>query len=137
MRLLTMNIIRYAGAVLLLSAAAVTAQGPAFEVASIRPTAPDQNDVVVGVRITGAQLRISRWPLKEYLSMAYRIRPQQISGPDSLSALWDISATIPAGVSQDKVPEMLQALIADRFQMKAHLEKKDSPSMPSKSGRTV
>ena len=127
MRLLTMNIIRYAGAVLLLSAAAVTAQGPAFEVASIRPTAPDQNDVVVGVRITGAQLRISRWPLKEYLSMAYRIRPQQISGPDSLSALWDISATIPAGVSQDKVPEMLQALIADRFQMKAHLEKKDFP----------
>src|SRR5262245_55110276 len=119
MRLLTMNIIRYAGALLLLSAAAVTAQGPAFEVASIRPTAPDQNNVVVGVRSTGAQLRISRWPLKEYLSMAYRIRPQQISGPESLSALWDISATIPAGVSQDKVPEMLQALVADRFQMKA------------------
>jgi len=122
-----MNIIRYAGALLLLSAAALTAQGPAFEVASIRPTAPDQNNVVVGVRITGAQLRVSRWPLKEYLSMAYRIRPQQISGPDSLSALWDISATIPAGVSQDKVPEMLQALLADRFQMKAHLEKKEFP----------
>jgi uncharacterized protein (TIGR03435 family) len=122
-----MNIIRYAGALLLLSAVAVTAQGPAFEVASIRPTAPDQNDVVVGVRITGAQLRISRWPLKEYLSMAYRIRPQQISGPDSLSALWDISATIPVGVSKDKVPEMLQALLADRFQMKAHLEKKEFP----------
>ena len=122
-----MHIIRYALASLLLASVVSAQDRPTFEVASIRPTAPDQNDVVVGVRITGAQLRISRWPLKEYLSMAYRIRPQQISGPDSLSALWDISATIPAGVSQDKVPEMLQALVADRFQMKAHMEKKDFP----------
>jgi uncharacterized protein (TIGR03435 family) len=96
-------------------------------VASIRPSAPDQNEVVVGVRITGAQLRINRWPLREYLAMAYRLRPQQISGPDSIGSLYDISATIPAGVPQDKVPEMLQALFADRFQMKAHLEKRDAP----------
>ena len=58
-----MNIIRY-GAVALMVTATVSGQArPAFEVASIRPTAPDQNEVVVGVRITGAQLRISRWPL--------------------------------------------------------------------------
>ena len=59
--------------------------------------------------------------------MAYRLRPQQISGPDSISALYDISATIPAGVPQDKVPEMLQALFADRFALKAHIEKKEFP----------
>jgi len=122
-----MNIIRH-GVVALLLTVAVSGQGrPAFEVASIRPSAPDNNEVVVGVRITGAQLRISRWPLKEYLAMAYRVRPQQISGPDSISSLYDISATIPAGVPQDKVPEMLQALFADRFALKAHLEKKDVP----------
>src|SRR6187431_2652556 len=125
MRLLTMNIIRH-GVIVLLLTAAVSGQGrPAFEVASIRPSAPDNNGVFVGVRITGAQLRISRWPLREYLAMAYRVRPQQISGPDSLATLYDISATIPTGVSQDKVPEMLQALFADRFQMKSHLEKRD------------
>ena len=127
MRLLTMNIIRYGSAAVLLTVAVSGQERPAFEVASIRPTAPDQNEVVVGVRITGAQLRISRWPLKEYLAMAYRLRPQQISGPDSISALYDISATIPAGVSQEKVPEMLQALFADRFALKAHLEKKEFP----------
>ena len=122
-----MNIIRH-GVVALLLTVAVSGQGrPAFEVASIRPSAPDNNEVVVGVRITGAQLRISRWPLKEYLAMAYRVRPQQISGPDSISSLYDISATIPAGVPQDKVPEMLQALFADRFALKAHLEKKEFP----------
>ena len=122
-----MNIIRYGIAAVLLTVAVSAQERPAFEVASIRPTAPDQNEVVVGVRITGAQLRISRWPLKEYLSMAYRLSPQQISGPDSMSALYDISATIPAGVPEDKVPEMLQALFADRFALKAHLEKKEFP----------
>jgi uncharacterized protein (TIGR03435 family) len=122
-----MNIIRYAVASLLLTVAVTGQDRPAFEVASIRPTAPDQNEVVVGVRITGAQLRISRWPLKEYLAMAYRVRPQQISGPDSISSLYDISATIPAGVPQDKIPEMLQALFADRFALAAHLEKKELP----------
>ena len=122
-----MNIIRH-GVVVLLLTVAVGGQGrPTFEVASIRPSAPDNNEVVVGVRITGAQLRISRWPLKEYLAMAYRVRPQQISGPDSISSLYDISATIPAGVPEDKIPEMLQALFADRFALKAHLEKKEVP----------
>ena len=122
-----MNIIRYAVATVLLPVALSAQAQQRFEVASIRPSAPDNNEVVVGVRITGAQLRISRWPLKEYLAMAYRVRPQQISGPDSISALYDISATIPSGVPQDKIPDMLQALLADRFGLKAHLEKKEFP----------
>lgn len=120
-----MNIIRYGVAVLLLSVVVRGQAAPAFEVASIRPVPPDRTDVAIGVRITGA--RISQWPVREYLAMAYRIRPQQISGPDSLGTAYDISATIPAGVSQDKIPEMLQALFADRFQMKAHMEKKEFP----------
>ena len=122
-----MNIIRYGIALLLLTVAVGAQTRRTFEVASIRPSAPDGPEVAVGVRITGAQLRISRWPLKEYLAMAYRVRPQQISGPESISNLYDISATIPAGVSQDNIPEMLQALFADRFQMKAHLDKKEFP----------
>jgi len=122
-----MNIIRY-GVVLLLMPVVLSGQAaPSFEVASIRPVPPDRNDVTIGVRITGAQLRISQWPVREYLAMAYRIRPQQISGPDSLGTAYDISATIPAGVSQDKIPEMLQTLFADRFQMKVHMEKKEFP----------
>lgn len=122
-----MNIIRHAVAILGLPVVLSGQARPAFEVASIRPSPPDRNEVAIGVRITGTQLRISQWPLKEYLAMAYRIRPQQISGPDSLSTVYDIAATIPAGVPQDTIPEMLQALFADRFQMKAHLEKKQLP----------
>ena len=110
-----MNIIRHAVAILVLPVVLSGQARPAFEVASIRPSPRDRNEVAIGVRITGTQLRISQWPLKEYLAMAYRIRPQQISGPDSLLTVYDIAATIPAGVPQD------------RFQMKAHLEKKQLP----------
>ena len=123
-----MNIIRYGIGVLLIPVVLSGQARPSFEVASIRPSPPERNEVTVGVRITGTQMRISSWPLKEYLSMAYNVRPQQISGPDWISGqMYDIAATIPAGVSQDKIPEMLQSLFADRFQLKAHLEKKDFP----------
>ena len=111
-----------------LFAAVITAQpGPAFEVASIRPSPEQRNEVTVGVRITGSQVRISSWPLKEYLAMAYRVRPQQISGPDSLAQMFDIGATIPDGVSTAQVPEMLKTLLLDRFQLKARVEKKEFP----------
>jgi len=52
----------------------------------------------------------------------------QISGPDWISSdRFDIAATIPAGVSTTQMPEMLQRLIEDRFQLKMHREKKDFP----------
>jgi uncharacterized protein (TIGR03435 family) len=47
----------------------------------------------------------------------------QISGPDWIgSDRFDIAATIPAGNTQAQVPEMLQSLVRDRFQLKFHRE---------------
>ena len=40
---------------------------------------------------------------------------------------FDISAKLPAGAKDSEVPEMLQALLIDRFQMKFHKEKRDFP----------
>ena len=123
-----MNIIRYAVAVALLSAVISGQARPTFEVASIRQSAGDRNNVTVGVRITGSQVRISEWPLKEYIALAYNVRPQQISGPDWLTdQVFDIAGTIPAGVSSDLVPQMFQALLEDRFQLKAHRETREFP----------
>lgn len=66
--------------------------------------------------------------LKYYMATAYRVKQYQISGPDWISSdRFDISATIPPGVSATQMPEMLQRLIEDRFQMKIHREKKDFP----------
>src|SRR5579862_6124396 len=78
-----------------------------FEVASIKPSAPPgQGQATAGVHVDGAQ----------------------ISAPDWIaSARFDINATIPAGVSPSQIPEMLQALLADRFGLKQHREKRDIP----------
>jgi uncharacterized protein (TIGR03435 family) len=100
-----------------------------FEVASIRPVAEQPpNQVGVGLTINGSQVRISYLSLKDYIGIAYRMRINQVVGPDWLgSQRFDIAAKLPEGAPQADVPEMLQALLADRFQMKSHRESKEFP----------
>ncbi len=43
------------------------------------------------------------------------------------SERFDINAKLPAGTATKDVPEMLQALLEDRFQMKMHRESKELP----------
>lgn len=105
------------------------AKPAAFEVASIRPTG-DQlpAGARVGFQSTGSQVRVTAMSLKDYLGIAYTLRPQQIEGPDWLGQQrWDVLATIPDGVAPAKVPEMLQTLLAERFQVKLHRETKELP----------
>jgi uncharacterized protein (TIGR03435 family) len=119
----------------ILLASSCSAQAPArpeFEVASIRPSAPlDQGPGVkvdIGVHIDGAQVRIVSYSLRDYLARAYRTKATMVSGPDwTASERFDISASLPAGSTPAQLPEMLQALLADRFQMKLHREKKEFP----------
>lgn len=113
---------------LLLSATVLAQTKPEFEVASIRPSSEQVSQVSVGMRVTGSQVRITYLSLRDYVSMAYNVRPNQISGPDWLAQQrFDIAATIPEGVPMSKVPEMLQALLADRFKMTVHREMKEFP----------
>lgn len=107
----------------------VTAQTPpAFEVASIRPASEQANQVNVGLRVTGSEIRVAYMSLKDYIGMAYRVRPNQITGPDWLAQQrFDIAAKIPDGGSPAQVPEMLQSLLAARFQLKMHRDSKEFP----------
>src|ERR1051326_6815271 len=99
-----------------------------FEVASIRP-APQQIQLVnVGLRIDGAQVRGTSLPLRDYIVLAYKLKPSQVTGPDwIISQRFDIAAKLPDGASQDQFRDMLQTLLTDRFQMKAHRETKELP----------
>src|SRR5882724_848504 len=102
---------------------------PAFEVASIRPSidAPRQAVAAAG-RVDGAQFRIAGLTFKDYISMAYALKLNQISGPDWITTdRFDISATLPEGSHPDQVPSMMQTLLEDRFELKTHREKKDFP----------
>jgi uncharacterized protein (TIGR03435 family) len=111
---------------LLATAVVATQARPQFEVASIRPAPPVVNAVTVGVQVSGAQVRISGLSVRDYLTIAFDLRPQQIIAPDWVSsARFEITAKLPDGATQDQVPQMLQQLLEERFQMKSHVENRD------------
>jgi uncharacterized protein (TIGR03435 family) len=110
---------------------------PAFEVATIRP-APPFADILaqiqtgkqprIGVMMDGARVNIGFQSLSDLIRIAYRVKPYQVQGPDWMAQQrFEIMAKIPEGVSPDKLPEMLQALLADRFKLTIHRDKKDLP----------
>jgi uncharacterized protein (TIGR03435 family) len=112
----------------ILLAGPLLAQSPQFDVASVRPFVPAPGQVAAGLHFDGAQVRGVGLLLRDYLATAYRTKATLISGPDwTATERYNITATLPGGSSKAQVPEMLQALLADRFEVKLHNEKKEYP----------
>ena len=113
----------------------LAAFGQEFEVASVKASKGAVDRVSVGVRIDGAQVHISDYSLQDYVRTAYRVKLYQVIGPDTLSDRFNVDAKLPEGATRDQVPEMLQALLAGRFEMKIHRESREFPvyalSVPS------
>jgi uncharacterized protein (TIGR03435 family) len=56
------------------------------------------------------------------------VKDFQISGPDWMnSTRFDVVAKLPANTTREQVPQMLQALLADRFKLTLHRDKKEMP----------
>lgn len=108
---------------------AQTTARPEFEVASIKPSAPDEFERGgAGTHIDGSQVNLKFLSLSDYVASAYRLKNYQISGPDWMAAArFDITAKLPANATAKQLPEMLQALLEDRFQLKLHRETKEFP----------
>ena len=102
---------------------------PEFEVASIKAS-PNQppNMAEIGIHVDGAQFRITYFPLREYIRVAYRLKGNQLTGPDWMDTEhFDLAAKIPEGAPRDKVLDMLQTLLEERFDIKSHRETKELP----------
>lgn len=117
-------------AALLISIAVLLAQDathPTFEVASIKPTAPGAGGSVLRFA-PGGRLIITNIPLKTMIARAFRVLLFQISGGPSWleSARFDVTA-VSVNAKQDEMPEMLQALLADRFQLVVRRETRELP----------
>jgi uncharacterized protein (TIGR03435 family) len=115
----------------LLSCCAAFGQQPpekiAFEVASIKPAQPmPMGRMRIGMNADAGMLRYTNVTLKDCIRNAYRVKDFQVQGPDPIeSARFDIVAKLPAGSSPDQIPEMLQALLADRFKLTLHRDTKE------------
>ena len=117
----------------LLSSIAAFGQSPAarpeFEVASVKKSAPAvAGQVNIGVHIDGAMVRYSTLPMRSYIRMAYRVSDYQVLGPDWLATEnFDIAAKLPEGATRAQLPEMIQSLLAERFKLVLHRDKKEFP----------
>lgn len=101
-----------------------------FDVASIKPSAPDIKQISEVQPLPGGRIHATNMTIKTLIGVAYRLKPFQISGgPGWLDSVrYDIEAkpdkpATMAGAWQT----MLQALLTDRFQLKFHRETKELP----------
>jgi uncharacterized protein (TIGR03435 family) len=111
-----------------------TAAAPTFDVASIKPSEPITPAMVqagrihAGMRIDGARVDIGNFTLLQLITKAYDVKTYQVQGPSWMTPTaqrFDIIANLPAGATKDQVPQMLQALLAERFKLVIHRDTKD------------
>jgi uncharacterized protein (TIGR03435 family) len=125
-----------AGVSLMLAAAGAAlaqtdAPAPAFEVASVKVSAPLPNGAVM---FRFGSLPVSKDPgrvdyqgvtLKNLIARAYDVKDYQVEGPQWLDGEhYDVIATIPQGSDKSQVGLMLQRLLAERFKLTLHRESK-------------
>jgi uncharacterized protein (TIGR03435 family) len=106
----------------------VTAQSPAFEVASIKAVSPREGAAgFTSMDTDPAMVRYSNVTLKLLMAIAYRFDGRLIQGGPSWldEQPYDLTAKIPPGTSKDRVPAMLQTLLVERLHLATHRETKE------------
>jgi uncharacterized protein (TIGR03435 family) len=120
----------------LLPAVAVSAGGPTFDVASVKLVG---RDVPQPWTITGGpgtddpgRFRAPRIGMIALLTKAFDVSTDRISAPawtrDFMAGnYYSIDAVIPPNTTKDQFQQMLQNLLAERFHLVFHREKRDFP----------
>ena len=100
---------------------------PSFEVATIKPSKPDEPRKAFVVR--GNHFTTINFSLTEIIAIAYGLQQKQIVGALSWmdTDKWDIEAQpdVPGMPNKQQLMTMVQKLLADRFQLKFHEDKKE------------
>jgi len=108
--------------------AIASAQGPAFDAASVKVNRSGSPDSTIGV-IPGGTYRAINTTLARLIPDAFAVMPFQVTGgPAWLTTdRFDINARAPADARPDQLPAMLQALLVERFALKTHRDQQDRP----------
>jgi uncharacterized protein (TIGR03435 family) len=97
-----------------------------FEEVSIKPH--NSSNGPVSLQPTPGGLRATNKGLKYLISEAYGIPWFRIVGDESrLAERFDVVAQMPQGARRAPLPQMLQALLEERFKLKAHFENREQP----------
>jgi bla regulator protein blaR1 len=114
---------------LLFAMAAYAMAGPAFDVASVKPSDPANRrmylDSLSGGRLTARSVSLS-W----LVQFAYHLESYQISGGPGwmVTSRYDVMARAEDSTTgEDRIRQMAQTLLADRFALKVHTESRELP----------
>jgi uncharacterized protein (TIGR03435 family) len=114
---------------------------PAFEVASVKPSGPQSKTLGI-YTFPGGRLTAENRTLQDLMEEAFSVQAFQISGgprwvredrydidarPASSSKASQANPRYPTSPPNDEQRQMLQALLADRFQLKSHRETREGP----------
>jgi uncharacterized protein (TIGR03435 family) len=113
----------------LVSAVLLFAQTAQFEVATIKPAAPDAR----GMRCHGGPgttdpglLTCENYSLSLLVMMAYNLRSYELTVPSWMEAArFNVVSRVPPDTDRRQFGLMQQKLLADRFGLRVHFEKKD------------
>ena len=107
----------------------------AFDVAVIRQAVAPTPDSMrggqfrAGTEITKGSAEFNFVTLGDLIPYAYRLKPFQVAGPASMKDIlketrWNIQTRFSES-NANEVPEMMQALLAERFKLTTHREKRE------------
>ena len=107
---------------------------PTFDVVAIRsadlptPETMRSGQFRAGTTINQGSADFEFVTLADLLPYAYRVKSFQVIGPQALrESRWNIRVKLPEGGSRDQIPEMVQAMLVDRFKLAIHREKRELP----------
>jgi uncharacterized protein (TIGR03435 family) len=126
-------VLSIAGAAVVVSAqeripAGPPANGPSFEVVSIKRVADVRSQRSVGER-PGGQFVLSGMAIAPLIRSAYPADTSDLIGaPDWVSnEVYDVTAKAAGEVSRDQMTAMLQSMLAERFKLTVHYELQERP----------
>lgn len=107
----------------------VAAEGPVFDVASLKPSAPiragDNYTANLGTARLG-EVALTNATLADCIKFAYGlVSDEQLAGPEwtkSKDVRFDVLAKAPASTRRDQMLLMLRGLLAERFHLSMHTE---------------
>lgn len=103
-------------------------ENPRFGAASIKPTPPSANELscMTGIQADAIRFRMACATLSRLIEWGWDLKAGQIQGlpawGNGFGGQYAVEATASAAVSPAEMRTMMRALLAERFQLKVHVE---------------